>query len=664
MSGRSRNARGEQCPHRALFHAASVTQSTPGHGPAAHPAYLPALIDWRKRSNFLTSAAETDLRAVSIASSKWERAILAHCSSTGRPAAASSMFCLMASLHARWQISVMSAPEKPSVRSAYSSRCTSSSSGDRRVHASKILTRHAWSGSGRVEHVRPVGGGDDEDRLLGADTVDLGQDLVDDPIAGLAPAGPTRPARLGDRVDLVKKQNARRGTTGLVEELPHVGLGLAEPHGEEFRALDRDEVRLDLVGDGLGHQRLAAAGRAVQQDALGGRQAVPGVLCRVLERVLERLGHLALHVPQPTDVVPRAVGDLDQLVAQARRAGPRQRVVQVCGGHDHRLQHVFLNVLGVHVDQPGLLAHALHGRLGHELGQVGARVAVRVFGQLLQVGIGRHAHFLGLGLQDGQTAGRVRRGEGKFPVETAEAAEGGIDVGRARRGGQHDDALVGLHAVQQGQKLRHNTLLQLALRLVALGRQRVQLVNEDDGRRVGLGLLKHLPQRGLGFTRPLRHDLRAVDRPKPHAGLGPDGRGDHCLAGTGRAVDDDSAGGADTEVVEDLGLLERQVDELLQLGQLLVKAADVAVAHRGVLHGLLFGQLVLGKYLRLLADHARRRLRGLVLGVDGHDLPAQHLSSCLLAHRHLQDVTGRHRPRHALEVGRKRLESVPVKPGQ
>ena len=60
------------------------------------------------------------------------------------------------------------------------------------------------------------------------------------------------------------------GGARLVEELTHVGLGLTEPHRKQLWALDRDEVGLALVGDGLGEQRLAAAGRAVEQYALGG----------------------------------------------------------------------------------------------------------------------------------------------------------------------------------------------------------------------------------------------------------------------------------------------------------------------------------------------------------------------------------------------------------
>ena len=78
-----------------------------------------------------------------------------------------------------------------------------------------------------VEHIGPVRGSDDEDRLLGTDAVNLGQDLIDDAIARVGAPRAARATRLGDRVDFVEEEDARRRATRLVEELAHVGLGLA-----------------------------------------------------------------------------------------------------------------------------------------------------------------------------------------------------------------------------------------------------------------------------------------------------------------------------------------------------------------------------------------------------------------------------------------------------
>ena len=46
------------------------------------------------------------------------------------------------------------------------------------------------------------------------------------------------------------------------------------------------------------------------------------------------------------------------------------------------------------------------------------------------------------------------------------------------------------------------------------------------------------------------------------AALAGDGAGDHGLAGTGRAVEQDALGRLDAEPVEELGVLEWQLDQL------------------------------------------------------------------------------------------------------
>ena len=79
-------------------------------------------------------------------------------------------------------------------------------------------------------------------------------------------------------------------------------------------------------------------------------------------------------------------------------------------------------------------------------------------------------------------------------VEAAEAAERGVDgvgtVGRA----DDDDVRARLEAVHEGEELGDDPALDLALRLLALGRDRVDLVDEDDRGRVLLRLLEGLAQ--------------------------------------------------------------------------------------------------------------------------------------------------------------------------
>jgi len=60
--------------------------------------------------------------------------------------------------------------------------------------------------------------------------------------------------------------------------------------------LDGHEVGAALVCHGLGHQRLAAAGRAIQQHARGGRQAQRLEALRVHDGLCDAEGQLLPHL--------------------------------------------------------------------------------------------------------------------------------------------------------------------------------------------------------------------------------------------------------------------------------------------------------------------------------------------------------------------------------
>ena len=113
------------------------------------------------------------------------------------------------------------------------------------------------------------------------------------------------------RVHLVEEDDDGHALLGLLprplEDQADLALGLADVLVEELGALDVEEVRRvalsspvfsatllgQRVGDGLGDERLAATGRAVEQDALRRLQLVLGeqlgVQVRQLDRVLDLL---------------------------------------------------------------------------------------------------------------------------------------------------------------------------------------------------------------------------------------------------------------------------------------------------------------------------------------------------------------------------------------
>lgn len=146
-------------------------------------------------------------------------------------------------------------------------------------------------------------------------------------------------------------------------------------------------------------------------------------------------------------------------------------------------------------------------------------------------------------------------------------------------GGHDNDVGAGLHAVHEGEELGNNTALDLSVGLLTLGGDGVDLINEDDSRRVLLGLLEGLAKVGFGFTSHLGHDLGTVDQEEESTGLVGDGTSHQGLTGTGRTVHEDTTRGLDTDGLEELGMTERQLDQFTDLSHLLAATTDIVVTN-------------------------------------------------------------------------------------
>src|SRR5436309_3272184 len=158
----------------------------------------------------------------------------------------------------------------------------------------------------RVEDVGPVGGGDQNDALVGLEAVHLDEQLVQRLLALVVAAAEARPAVAADGVDLVDEDDAGGVLLPLHEEVAHAGGADADEHLDEVGARDGEEGHARLAGDGPGEERLAGAGRADQQHALRDAPAQPGDLPRVLQEGDDLL-ELLLGLVDPRHVVE---GDL------------------------------------------------------------------------------------------------------------------------------------------------------------------------------------------------------------------------------------------------------------------------------------------------------------------------------------------------------------------
>ena len=153
----------------------------------------------------------------------------------------------------------------------------------------------------RIEVLEPVRGAHDDDLLGRAEAVQLDEQLVERLVllAVEAVAG----ARRADGVELVDEDDRGRVLARLGEELADAGGAEAREHLDERGRALRVEARAGLVGDGLREQRLAGAGRPVEQDALRDARAELLEALRVAEE-LDDLVQLGLRLLEAGDVLP------------------------------------------------------------------------------------------------------------------------------------------------------------------------------------------------------------------------------------------------------------------------------------------------------------------------------------------------------------------------
>ena len=154
----------------------------------------------------------------------------------------------------------------------------------------------------RVEHVGPVGGGDQDDAFVGLEAVHLDQQLVQRLLALVIAAAEAGAAMAADRVDFVDEDDAGRVLLGLLEHVAHAARADADEHLDEVGAGDGEERHVGFAGDGAGEQRLAGAGRADQQHAARDAAAEPLELLRVAQE-LDDLLQILLGLVDAGDVL-------------------------------------------------------------------------------------------------------------------------------------------------------------------------------------------------------------------------------------------------------------------------------------------------------------------------------------------------------------------------
>mmetsp|Transcript_38171 Transcript_38171/g.107902 ORF Transcript_38171/g.107902 Transcript_38171/m.107902 type:complete len:380 (+) Transcript_38171:280-1419(+) len=230
------------------------------------------------------------------------------------------------------------------------------------------------------------------------------------------------------------------------------------------------------------------------------------------------------------------------------------------------------------------LAQRKHPRLGAHRLAFGPAGAEHLVGDLLEINPAHEVHLPGVDLEDLQPSLLVRVRELHLAVDPPGPEQRVVEDVDAVRGHDHLDVLGRLEAVELVEQLEHGPLHLGVAALLALhpaGADRVDLVHEDDGGGVLPGHDEELAHQAAALADVLLHELAARDADEAAVRVVRHRPGEQRLAGPRRAVEQHALRLGNAEGFEDLGVLDRQLDDLLDLLDLLVHAPDHLVGAVG-----------------------------------------------------------------------------------
>ena len=144
-----------------------------------------------------------------------------------------------------------------------------------RIGHDHLAVETAGTQQGRVEHVRTVGRGNEDDAFIGLEAVHLDEQLIQCLLALVVAAAEAGAAMAADRVDFVDEDDARRVLLGLLEHVAHARGADADEHFDEVGAGNREERNIGFARDRARDQRLTGSGRADEQHTARNASAQP-----------------------------------------------------------------------------------------------------------------------------------------------------------------------------------------------------------------------------------------------------------------------------------------------------------------------------------------------------------------------------------------------------
>ncbi len=243
----------------------------------------------------------------------------------------------------------------------------------------------------------------------------------------------------------------------------------------------------------------------------------------------------------------------------------------------HNFSHGHLEIFLSNVDSA--LSQGVHSGLSADALDLSAGRARHRLRDLLQVDSARQIHLPRVNLEDVCSRLLVRWRKFNLAVDAAGAQKRRVeDVDSI---GRHNDlnVLRGLEAVELIEKLQHGTLdfgvaAAASAAFNATRADRVDFVHEDDAGRVFASHDEQFADHSRTFADELLHEFRSGDADERALGVVGDGARQKRLPRTRRPVEQNALGLSDAQRVKELRVLHGQLDDLLDLLNLLVEAAD------------------------------------------------------------------------------------------
>ena len=183
---------------------------------------------------------------------------------------------------------------------------------DIRVRHLHLPVKTTWAQQRRVKNVRAVGCRNDDDALIGLETIHFNQELVQRLLALIVTTAVADTTRASHSINLVDKHDTRRVLFRLLEHVAHTRCTDTDEHLNEVRTRDCEERHAGLTGHGTRQKRLTSPGRPHQQSAFRDLAAKAGEFLRIAQE-LDDLFKVFLGFIDTRDVIK---GDPSMLFGQ------------------------------------------------------------------------------------------------------------------------------------------------------------------------------------------------------------------------------------------------------------------------------------------------------------------------------------------------------------